>query len=131
MTLFIAFSAMVCINSCDKDDEPEQEEVKNEIYAGKDFVGTWQGTEGSDEFVIQLDADGTYTDWLVQNGEKKYKKTGKYTVEGNILTAPDACNLCAAWLNKPFTITFSGKNQMTLTNSLMNDYKQKLVLYRK
>ena len=131
MMLLIAVTAMVCFNSCGKDDDPEKEDVKNEIYAGKDFVGTWQGTEGSAEFMIQLDADGTYTDWLFQDGERKFKEIGKYTVEGNILTAPDGCNLCNAWLNKPFTMTFSGKNQMTLTNSLMDDYKQKLVLHRK
>lgn len=132
MTLFIAFTAMVCFNSCGKDDEPDQEsEATTGIYAGRDFVGTWQGTVESVEFVIQFDADGTYTDWLVQDGEKKFMATGKYTVEGNILTAPDECNLCAAWLNRPFTITFNGKNQMTLINSQMSDFKQKLVLNRK
>lgn len=109
----------------------EGESSGSDKYSGKDFVGTWQGSDGSDEFVIQLDADGSFTDWLVINGNKTNKTTGQYTVEGTTLTAPNSSNLTNAWGNKPYTISFSGSNKMTLTNSLMNDYNQKLVLNRK
>lgn len=101
------------------------------IYAGKDFVGKWQGTDESDEFLIELEADGTYTDWLVQNGSAKYEKSGKYTVSGSTLTPPSNSNLVSTWGNKPYTFKFSGKNKMTITNKLMNDYNQELVLFRK
>jgi len=101
------------------------------IYAGKDFVGKWQGTDGDEVFLIELAADGTYTDWLVQNGSAKYEEKGKYTVTGNTLIPPSGCNLVSSWGDKPYTIKFSGKNKMTIANKLMTDYNQELVLNRK
>lgn len=121
----------------DDADEPESPDETpsddDDIYAGMDFVGAWQGTDGSDEFYIELDADGSYTDYVIQNGSKNFQETGTYTVNGNTLTVPHNANLYICWgagNETTFTISFSGKNTMNITNPLMEKWKQLLILYR-
>ena len=125
----------VSLASCGDDDDPEpvkpgDNQEQDGEYAGKNFVGTWEGSDGSDSFAIILGADGSYTDYLVINGERKFPETGKYTVSGSTLTVPSNSNLHTAWSGNTFTMSVSG-SRMTLTNSLMNDWGQELVLTKK
>lgn len=120
--------------ACSNDKDKEEPPTNTDIYAGKDFVGSWQGSDGTVELFIQLAADGTYADWIVINGKNEYKADGKYTVTDNKIKLPGDCNFATYWgsgNSEPIMMSFSGKNQMTWTTSTMELFKQKFVFNRK
>ena len=115
--------------SCSDDqDEPKEEQVGQ--YANRNFVGSWEGSDESDEFAIIFEADGSYKDYLIQNGVRKYEEIGKYSVSENTLIIPASSNLYSAWGEGPYTMYVSG-NRMEISCSLMDSYGQKLVLTKK
>ncbi len=127
-TLFVVlvscFDFAACSDNKDSSDEPG-------IYEGKTFVGSWQGSDGDDTFFVTLSADGTYTDYLVVGGQKESKASGKYTVTGDKLSVPSNSNFANAWGQSVITMTFSGENKMSWTNSLMNSWGVSLTFNRK
>lgn len=125
--MLVALMLSVSLTSCGDDDEPEENTEQGGEYAGKNFVGTWEGSDGSDSFALVLGEDGSYTDYLVINGKRLYPVSGKYSVSGNKITVPSNSNLYDAWGEIAYTMTVSG-SKMTLSCSLMENWGQKLVL---
>lgn len=127
-TLFIAlvscFVFAGCSDNKDGSDEPG-------IYEGKTFVGSWQGSADGDAFFVTLAADGTYTDYLVIDGQKEFKETGRYTVSGDKLSVPSNSNFASTWGESVITMTFSGENKMSWTNTQLNTWGVSLTFSRK
>lgn len=102
-----------------------------DIYTGQPFVGTWQGGNDWNEFYIVLGADGSYTDYAVDGGQKSNKFTGKYRVSGDRIFEPEGCNLYNTWSSEGqgFKYNISG-NKMTLSDALTNKFNEPIVLTR-
>lgn len=124
-TLMMSVSMVSC--SDDDDPKPDDNEGQTGQYAGRNFVGTWEGSDGSDSFAIVLGEDGSYTDYMLVGGQRKNSKSGKYSVNGDKITVPTNSNLYNAWAEVTYTFSVSGKN-MTITCPLMIDWGQKLTL---
>lgn len=132
MTLCAIMMTCCLFTACSDDDNDDAPNTG--IYAGEDFVGAWQGSDGSDKFYIVLYADGTYIDYDTTSGKKEYECKGTYSVTDNKITVPSDCNFAKCWgsgkPDDPIVMSFSGKDQMTWTTRLMEIYKKKLVLNR-
>lgn len=124
MTLLIISIPFV---SCGDDDEPE-----TGIYAGQKWVGNWQGEDEATEWYITLGDNGEYSDYCINSAGTKFSTiTSTYTVSGSTLTISGETNLTNDWGEYPYTMTFSGDNTLILSNRLLDDWGQKIVLTRK
>lgn len=128
--ILAALMMSVSLVCCSNDDDPKQDDNEEHTgqYAGRDFVGTWEGgPEGSNSFGFVLGADGSYTDYIIVDGNRMCSDLGKYSVNGYNITVPATSYLYFAWETDSYTMSING-TYMTITCPQMELYGRNFIL---